>query len=86
MHGPSAARRSPMATRAGRSSHSGHTPRCAPRDGRVVAHSARVGGGGLGDAVSEGRGGAKWQGGGRFGAHTPIGAEPRAVRCPARPR
>ena len=46
MHGPSAARRGPMATRAGRRSHSGHTPRCAPRDGRVVAHSARVGGGG----------------------------------------
>ena len=33
------------------------------------------------DAVSEGGGGAKWQGGDNFGAHTPIGAEPRVARC-----
>ena len=46
MHGPSAGPRDLTATRAGRSSRRGHTPRCAPRDGRVVAHSARVGGGG----------------------------------------
>ena len=46
MHGSSATRRGPTATRAGRSSLHGHTPRCVPRDGWVVAHSARVSGGG----------------------------------------
>ena len=61
MHGPSAGPRDLTATRAGRSSRRGHTSRRAPRHGRVVTHSARVGGDRARDAVSEGRGGAKWQ-------------------------
>ena len=86
VHGPPAGSRGPTAARAGRSSRRGHTPRCVQRDGRVVTHSARVGGGQARDAVSEGGGGVKWQVGGNFGAHARIGAEPRVARCPAWPR
>jgi len=45
VHGPSAGPRNLTGTRAGRGSRCGHTMRRAPRDGWVVVHSARVGGG-----------------------------------------
>jgi hypothetical protein len=80
VHGPSAGPRNLTGTRAGRGSRCGHTMRRAPRDGWVVVHSARVGGGRPVSEVSEGRGGARWQawqGGGNFGAHRSIGVDPR---------
>jgi len=46
VHGPSAGPHRPTTTWAGRSSYHGHTPRCAPRGGRLRGRSARVGGGG----------------------------------------
>ena len=46
VHGPSTVPPRPTATRAGRSSRHGHTSRRAPRHGRAVVRSARVGGGG----------------------------------------
>jgi hypothetical protein len=85
VHGPSTVPRRPTATRAGRSSRHVHTSRRAPRHGRVVVRSARVGGGGPVASCQRVVVGAKWQGGGYFGAPTPIGAEPRVARCPAWP-
>ena len=46
VHGPPAAPRRPTATRAGESSCHGHFSRRAPWEGRLVARSARMGGGG----------------------------------------
>jgi hypothetical protein len=46
VHGQFAAPRRSTAARAGGRSRRGHTPRLAPRDRRVVARRARLGGGG----------------------------------------
>ena len=57
MHGPSAGPLGLTAVRASRSSRRGYILRRALRDGRVVIHSALVGGGRARDVVAEGGGG-----------------------------